>query len=148
MRAALLFQPAVAGLLAIGRTQQPAERSSITIDLLDDRIMLSRVIAPELVVRLVNIGGSEHQGWEVEVLRRPVSVDSRNLIHYAPHGPDLSEVFAWHVAERHFPDERTIDVRGYPITVTIQLIDPRVTGTGPDARFVSGRLRVGWKPRK
>jgi len=148
MRAAFRFLPTVAVLLATSQARQSAASSSITIDLLDDRVMLSRVIAPELVVRLVNVGGSEHQGWEVEVLRRPVSVDSRNLIHSAPHGPDLSEVFAWHVAERHFPDERIIDVRGYPITVTIQLIDPRVTGKGPDARFVSGRLRVSWKPRK
>jgi hypothetical protein len=139
--------PAIAALL--GSTgPQTGEPSSITIDLLDNRSVVSRVIAPELLLRLQNVSaGKEHEGWDVQVLHRPISVDSRNLIHQAPHGPDPSDVEAWHVAEKHFPNERLVDVKGYPITIRIQLIEPRVSGKGADARFVSGKLRVSWEPR-
>jgi hypothetical protein len=84
----------------------------------------------------------------VEVLRRPVTIDSRNLVYEALHGPDPSDVEAWHVAEKQFPNQRLLDVKGYPITIRIQLIDPRISGKGPDAQFISGRLRVRWERRQ
>ena len=149
MRFTFLYLPAIGALLATSQTRQPATLSSVTIDLLDRRDTLSRAMTPQLLLRLENLGDpNDHAGWVVKVLRQPVSIDSKNLIHNAPHGPDLSDVQAWHVAEKQFPNERVIDVRGYPITVTIRLLDPQVTGKGPEARFVSGRLRVSWERRR
>ena len=143
--------PLVAGTLAalLGSQPRRGEPSAITVDLLDDRRVVNRVINPDLLLRLENTSaGNEHQGWQVEVLRRPVNIDSRNLVYQAPHGPDPSDVEAWHVAEHQFPNERLVDVKGYPITIRIRLIDPRISGRGPDARFVSGRLRVSWGRRQ
>jgi hypothetical protein len=138
-----------AGLLASSAPARRQATDSLTIDLRDDRRSVSQAIDSALVLRVQNASTKgQHQGWEVEVLRRPVTLDSRNLILNAPHGPDPSDVEAWHVAEKYYPNERQIDVRGYPITVTIRLIDPTISGTGADAQFTSGSLRVSWKRRQ
>jgi hypothetical protein len=148
MRLGFLVAPAIAALLGSSQPQRGTP-TSITIDLLDDRRVVSRVISSELLLRLQNVSaGNEHEGWDVQVLHRPVRVDSRDLIHQAPHGPDPSDVEAWHVAEKFFPNERLADVKGYPITIRIQLIEPRVSGKNAGARFVSGKLRVSWEPRR
>jgi hypothetical protein len=147
MRAALLA-PVGAALLGLSQPRR-GESSAIMIDLLDDRRVVSQVMTPQLLLRLENVSaGNERWGWEVQVLRRPVSIDSRNLIHQTPHGPGPSDVLAWQVAENSFPNERLVDVKGYPITVRIQLIEPRVSGKGADALFTSGRLRVSWEQRR
>jgi hypothetical protein len=121
---------------------------SLTISLLDDRDSVSRAIDSRLMLRLLNGNADgKHQDWEVEVFERPVTDTSQNLIAFAGHGPDPSDVEAWQVAEKYYPNERTIDARLFPLTVTIRLIDPTISGTGPDAQFTSGFLRVSWKRR-
>jgi len=147
MRAAPLVAGTIAALL--GPQPQRGDRSAITVDLLDNRRVVSRVISSALLLRLENTSaGNAHQGWQVEVLRRPVTIDSRNLVYEALHGPDPSDVEAWHVAEKQFPNQRLLDVKGYPITIRIQVVDPRISGKGPDAQFISGRLRVRWERRQ
>jgi hypothetical protein len=141
---------AALALVWLASIAQPADRaaSSITVSLLDDRDSITNVMSPELLLELRGFGPKARQGWEVRVLKRPAGFGSRNLIHSAPHGPDPSDAAAWQVAGHFFPNERVMDVRGYPFTVTIRLIDPVTTGQGPDATFVSGSLRVSWRRRR
>ncbi len=137
-----------AGLLVSGAHIARQAPQSLTIDLVDTRDTVSRAIDSTLVLRLQNASvDGKHQGWDVEVFKHPVTDKSQNLIHYAAHGPDPSDVEAWQVAEKYYPNERTVDVKIYPVAVTISLIDPKISGTGSDAQFTSGSLRVSWKRR-
>ena len=52
------------------------------------------------------------------------------------------------MADRHFPNERELRVRGFPYVVRVALVDPTVEGSGPQAGFVSGAMRVTWERRR
>ena len=148
MRGMLAVLPIVAGLLSLSAPAQPRRAASLMISLLDDRDTVTRAIDSSLMLRLQNANArGEHQGWDVQVRPRTAGVDSRNLIHHAPHGPDPSDVEAWQVAEKYYPNERSVDVSGRPYTVTIRLLDPKTAGSGADARFTSGTLQVSWRRR-
>ena len=130
--------------LAFGAADLPA--GTLTVELTDNRRVVDQIISKDLLLQLLNVStGEEHYGWEVRVLRQPVSLDSPNLIHYSAHGPDPMDVQAWHVAEKFYPNERTITVKGYPYQVTIRIVDPQTAGAGSDARFTSGSIKVSWK---
>jgi hypothetical protein len=89
---------------------------------------------------------SDHFGWDVEVVHIPYRPESDNLFYTNPpgKGPDSSMVYAWQVADRYYPNERELPVRGYPYVVRVVLVNPRLEGSGPKAWFISGRLVVSW----
>jgi hypothetical protein len=134
---------------AFGAGRRPAR--ALTLDVTARQRVFTRELGRGLLLRVVKerSASREHFGWRLEVVRKPYRRTSRNLLYQnsAGHGADPSQVYAWHVAERHFPDDRELKVRGYPYTVRVVLADCRVEGRGPEAGFVSGELRITWERR-
>lgn len=127
--------------------QKPGNR--IYLNVTDERKVISRNIGQGLLLRAVKESSVTHRhfGWRLEVVRSPYRRTARNLLYRnrAGHGADQSQVYAWHIAEGHFPNERELRVKGYPYTVRVALVDCRVEGKGADARFVSGEMRLTWE---
>jgi hypothetical protein len=122
--------------------QKPA--NSFSFDLVDSRNVIYRDLNKDLVLRVVK----DEMGWNVKVTRKPINQQSSwNLLYHSLkwHGPYPSEVYAWHITERYFRNERTLNVRGYPYEVRIVLTNPMVEGEGSQARFKSGRVRISWR---
>jgi hypothetical protein len=144
---------AFAASLLSGVSARAAERSGLlTFGVTDGREVITRDLGRGLLLRVVKERSvsREHFGWRVEVVPRPYRRSSRNLLYESrhTHGAHPSQVYAWHVTSRHFPNDRELDVRGHAITVRVELINPVAEGDGPDARFVSGEIRVSWRPRR
>jgi hypothetical protein len=57
-------------------------------------------------------------------------------------------VYAWHVTTGEFPNVRVLGVWGRPFNIRIELIDPVAEGDGPDSKFVSGEIRIGWEGKQ
>ena len=83
-----------------------------------------------------------------------------NLVHYAPHGPDWSDIYAWQHFQRYMADVRHLRVRGHHAEVIVDLRDAKSAGdpekdardaahgvvlAGPSANFVGGTIRVCWR---
>jgi hypothetical protein len=126
---------------------QAVPNGTLTLDVMDARPEISRVIDDRLLLRLRSQGDHE---WEAEVLQRPATQFPENLLYHSRqwHGPYPTQVFAWHVASRRFPDERWLCVRGNPYEVAIRLKDIATEGAGADARFVRGTIEVEWFRRQ
>ncbi len=156
MKRILIVLVFLACVVSTDRAQSAASQRarSFSIELTDGRSVVSRRISRTLLLRLVKARSveSENFGWDVEVVRAPYRRDSANLIYAnaAGKGPDPCMVYAWHVADRYYPNERELSVRGFPYVVRLVLVDPRVEGSGPKAWFISGRLVVSWakQPRR
>src|SRR5262249_32413861 len=136
--------------VGINRAQAGALQSnrSLSIELTDERSVITRRISRSLLLRLVKerTVDREHFGWNVEVVRVPYRPESDNLVcaNASGKGPDPSMIYAWHVADRYYPNERELPVRGYAYVVKVALMNPRVLGNGPKAGFISGTLGVSW----
>jgi hypothetical protein len=122
---------------------------SVSVSLTDKRKIITRSINKNLLLRVVKDSSIKHKhfGWLVEVVRQPYRRNSRNLIYTNPAGvgADPSQIYAWHITENEFPNEREIKVRGYPYSVKISLINGKTAGNREDARFVSGTLQINWR---
>ena len=122
--------------------------NSLSVSVTDNRKIITRDINKNLLLRVVKDSSVKHKhfGWLIEVVRKPHRRNSPNLIYTTKTsgGADPSQVYAWHAAGGEFPNERQIKVRGYPYKVKISLVDGKTTGTGPNARFDSGTMRVAW----
>jgi hypothetical protein len=114
----------------------------------DGRKVIARDMGAGLLLRAVKERSvtREHFGWRLEVVRKPYRASSRNLLYRSRRtlGAHPSQVYAWHVTSGQFPNLRDLDVRGRPITVRVELVNPVAEGDGPDARFVSGELKIIW----
>lgn len=95
----------------------------------------------------LHVQGTAEDGFEVKVVApRRIRGCYPNLVHWAPHGPDPSDVMPWHVAQRYYPNTRVIPVCGHKLAVEITLASPVVS---PNAtRFTSGMLVVTVKHAK
>ena len=121
---------------------------SLSFGVTDKRKVITSSIDKNLLLRVVKENSVSQQdiGWSVEVVRTPYRRNSLNLLYERKvSGEHPSQVFAWHVAEKTFPNERALEVRGYPIKVRIELIEPVVVGEGADRRFVSGKIKISWE---
>jgi hypothetical protein len=131
--------------LNLEATQKHA--GSLTFDVRDEREVITRSIDKDLLLRVerANSLGQERFGWNVQVIRKPFDVNSSNLLYHSRewHGPCPSQIYAWHVAKKYFPNERELDVRGYPYQVKIILANPVVGADG--SSFVSGKIKIIWK---
>jgi hypothetical protein len=83
-----------------------------------------------------------------------------NLLHWAPHGPDRSDLFAWSHFNHYFPDVRRLRVRRHRGELVVDLrdvhsvadpeADARAEARGeqlggmPSAKFTGGIVRVCW----
>jgi hypothetical protein len=117
---------------------------SFSFDVADSRGTIYHDIGNDLVLRAVK----QDVGWSVQVTRKPAGRKSSwNLLFRSSrwHGPHPSDIYAWHVKERYFSNERVLAVRGYPYEVRVALINPLVEGEGPQARFKSGTVRISWR---
>src|SRR4028119_24381 len=120
----------------------------LTFDVTDGRRVITRDMGRGLLLRVVKERSvsQEHYGWRVEVVRKPYRLSSRNLLYHSRRtlGAHPSQVYAWHVTSNEFPNERVLDVWGYPVTVRVTLINPAAEGEGADNKFVSGTINVTW----
>lgn len=127
---------------------QAQPNNSLTVNVTDKRKVITRSISKNLLLRVVKDSSVNHKdfGWLVEVVKKPYGEKSPNLIYMNKAGitADQSQVYAWHVADGEFPNERRIKVRGYPYEIKISLLDMEITGSGPEAGFVSGQIQISW----
>jgi hypothetical protein len=139
-----------AAALAPARTNgAAAPGGTVSFDVTDGRSVITRDMGENLLLRVVKERSvsREHYGWRVEVVRRkPYRRDARNLLYHSRRtlGAHPSQVYAWHVASGEFPNERNLDVSGYPLTVRVELVQPSVEGLAADSGFVSGKIRITW----
>lgn len=142
----LLFQP-------FGFTSPRIHSGTLTLDLTDKQPVITRDIGDNLLLRVVKVSSAQGGdfGWDIEVVRKPYDPNSsENLLYHSRqwHGPYPSQVEAWQVSQRYFPNERELSVRGYAVTVRISLVEPVVTGSGSEAQFTSGAVKIGWEQRR
>jgi hypothetical protein len=119
----------------------------LAIDVMDPRSEVTQKINDHLLMRLES--NSDHE-WEVQVIRQPSTEPPSNLLYHSDqwHGPYPTQVFAWHVSSKYFPDERWLCVRGYPYEVVIRIRDVVTRGIGQDINFVRGTIEVEWFHRQ
>lgn len=127
-------------------------RGSFALPLTDAREAVTRRIGSGLLLRVRKEQSATQPnfGWDVEVVRLPERPSSKNLLYHndGGHGPDASMIYAWQVSQDFYPNRREIAVAGYPVVVTIELTDPKVTGEESDSAFVSGTLTVSWARKR
>ena len=120
----------------------------LAFDVTDGRKVITRDMGRGLLLRVVKERSvsQEHYGWRVEVVRKPYRRSSRNLLYHSRRtlGAHPSQVYAWHVTSGEFPNERALEVWGYPVTVRVTLINPAAEGAGAEGRFVSGTIKISW----
>jgi len=147
MKKALLAVLAVLLLNGLHLEGKQKHGGSLTFDVRDKREVITRSIDKHLLLRVERADklAQEPVGWDIQVVRKPFDVNSGNLLYHSRewHGPYPSQVEAWHVADRYFPNERELEVRGYPYELRIILINPVVAGDG--SSFVSGEIKIIWK---
>lgn len=126
---------------------------SVSFELTSSCHLITKNIDKNLILRITKDSSvtQKNFGWLVEVVRRPASPNSRNLI-YANRlgvGADPSQVMAWQVSGQdvNFPANRHLNVRGTPYTIDIALLDAQAEGLASDAKFTSGKLRISWHRR-
>jgi hypothetical protein len=129
-------------LFAIAGAGQPAMAASHPAGIalpLNAPADVAEIASDSLTLRVSGDPGA----FDVEVTsRRPVRGCARNLVHWAPHGPDPSEILPWQVTSMHFPNRRSIPVCGHPLMVEISIDPVAVGGAGDGAKFTAGTLRV------
>jgi hypothetical protein len=109
---------------------------SITVPLTEYRDAAA-TISSNLTLRVYGGPGN----FQVEVTsKRAVRSCHHNLVYQAPHGPDPSGIFPWHIQNQYFPNVRTVPVCGHRLVVEIRVSNPEVAGDGHDAKFTSGTL--------
>ena len=127
---------------------QNNQSNTLLIDVTSNQKVISRSIDKNLLLRVVKESSAlqKNFGWRLEVVRKPYRINSANLIYHKKMatGSDPSQIYAWHISDNYFPNEREIKVRGYRFVVKIKLINCKTEGSGPDARFISGKLKVSW----
>lgn len=148
---ALTAAPAAAGARTprpVASPRAPAPHS-ITIDVTDGRRLFSRRIGPGLLLRVSKEASVDcaNFGWNVEVVRAPRRPTSRNLLYSNPggHGADPTQVYAWNVAQKHFPEPRELPARGTPYVVTVSIAGASVTGSDEKSCFEAGTMTVSWR---
>lgn len=125
---------------------------TLTFSVTDERKVITREMGGRLLLRVVKERSvsQEHYGWRVEVVRKPYRRSSHNLLYHSRRtlGAHPSQVYAWHVISGEFPNERALEAWGYPVTVRVTLINPTAEGSGSDARFVSGTIKITWERKE
>jgi hypothetical protein len=143
-----------AGAVAFAQTTTAARQAggTLTFNVTDGRKVITRDMGRGLLLRVVKERSvsQEHYGWRVEVVRKPYRRSSRNLLYHSRRtlGAHPSQVYAWHVMSNEFPNERELDVLGYPVTVRVTLINPVAEGDGSDSRFMSGTIKITWERKR
>lgn len=121
----------------------------LRVDVTDPRTEITQAIDATLMLRVVRVPHERvpHFGWEVQVVERTARGSGNNLLRRktSSGGPHPTDVLAWLSRDRHFPDDRTLIVRGYPYEILIRLIDCRTEAIDDDASFVSGRMEISWR---
>lgn len=125
------------------------DSGKFTIDLTGKQKVYTQSINKDLLLRVVKDSSVKNKdfGWIVEVVKKPYRRNSRNLIYQNKTGntADLSQVYAWHIGNDEFSNQRKLKVEGYPLTVKINLINPKTKGENENSKFVSGKLQISWK---
>ena len=132
----VLFLVSALSTLAADAKPKPALTFSLTAT------NESFVVLPEPGFRLEVFGNSSD--WSVDVSRG----SQRGWLLYPRenwHGAHESDLSAWAHAERFYPDERVIRVRGYQRWVRVLLVDAEVGGEKGSQRFIGGRVEVYWQ---
>lgn len=140
---------AVAALLVVSMAPAMAREkpNQLVIPLEEQTRLFLRELAPGYVLSVRRESGANGgtKGWGLEVLRRPITADAANLLE--GNGPLL--VLAGGLVDRkskvRYP--RTLNVSGTSYRLKISLDKPKVQGSGADAVFTQGDLRLEWTER-
>ncbi len=133
-------------------TRRALPGSAIIFSVTDERKVIAREIGDQLLLRVVKERSAtqEHFGWRVEVVRKPYRPSLRNLLYHSRRtlGAHPSQLYAWHIAAQHFPNERELEVWGRPLVVRVELLEPVVEGSDGESKFVSGKIRITWARKR
>jgi hypothetical protein len=140
----ILLSGIIAGFSASVKAQTASE--IITIDVTSKKKVFTRNIGKNLLLRVVKDSSVKNKdfGWLIEVVKKPHHKKSENLIYQNKTGTtaDASQIYAWHVSSGEFPNERELQIKDFPYSVKILLVDSKTVGEGPDSKFISGKLKV------
>jgi hypothetical protein len=121
----------------------------LRFEITDPRDEITQAIGAVLMLRVVRVAHEQvpHFGWEVQVVERTDRGQGTNLLRRNPSsgGPHPTDILAWLSRDRHFPDDRTLIVPGYPYEIRIRLIDCRAEQINDNASFVSGHVEISWR---
>lgn len=138
----------VFGFTALQSINAMKPTGELQIDLTDDRKVVETDFGKKLVLRVLKDSSVEYKdfGWILEVKRKSSKRNLRNLIYTNPTGTtaDKSQIYAWQVGSKEFPNYRVLTVKGQPQKIKVELINPVVEGEGENTRFVSGTLKISW----
>lgn len=71
-----------------------------------------------------------------------------NLVHWAGHGPDPSDIMIWSIEKHVFNNPRVLPVCGFPLEVRVDLVNVKIVTTGNVSNFVSGKAVATVLPGK
>jgi len=130
---------------------EPPWRDGVTVELTDERQLVELDLDSTLVLRVVNVPHADvpSMGWMVEVMRKPVDLESPNLLYHSRyfHGPYPTDFLAWSTREQYFPDSRILEVYETDYEIRGELLEPETTLVGETAVFTRGRLAVSYRRR-
>lgn len=137
----------LSSLLLISRNAVAENRpdESLSFSLTDKREIITHDISDDLLLRVIK--DRSGAGWDVWVDKKPFDKKTPNLLYHSLdwHGPYPSQIYAWQIVEKYFPNERRLQIRGYPYDVIIVLTNAAIDGQGHDSRFVSGNVTISWE---
>lgn len=144
-----ILQAAILALMVVASVPVMARDTAnqLVVPLADQTRLFLRELAPGYVLSVRRQTGTDGgtKGWGLEVLRRPITADAANLLE----GKGPLMVLAGGVVDRkskvRYP--RTLDVSGTDFRLKISLDKAKVQGSGPDAVFTQGNLRLEWSEK-
>lgn len=94
-------------------------------------------------IRKLPSAAGSNAGWGLEVLRRPITADTPNLLQ----SRTGVVVHAADIAARKVRYPQTMLIAGTPYQLRVDLQKPKVQGKGADAHFVGGTLELDWQEK-
>ncbi len=114
----------------------------LSIPLTDSGRLYLREYAPGLLlsVRKQSSPSGASVGWGIEVLRRPITADTPNLLE----SRTGVMIHAADIASRKVRYPQTMGIAGTPYQLRVDLPKRKVQGKGKDAQFTDGTLEIEW----
>jgi hypothetical protein len=139
-----------AGLLlwlkvSAGSAASLGQNSSVQFAVTDPRAEITESLSLDLVLKIRPSADAQGRryGWDIAVIDRRLG-DYPNFLYscLCGHGPQPTDLYAWHFREMLYPPKRVLPVYGYPFEIRVECKDCRVDGnTATDIQIYLGSCR-------
>ena len=145
----LLAEIALLLKLTILGAASPPQITTIQFSATDPRSEITQSLGPHLLLKVHRAVDAHSQpyGWDIAVVDRRLG-DHPNFLFdcLCGHGPQPSDLYAWHFREMFFPPKRILPVYGYPFEIRVECKDWQVDGSSAtDTHFTAGIVEVAWR---